>query len=140
MTRPVTSHVYKRATEPGLPAGMIYTQPIEYIINSYIWWRLHCHILIDFWYDERGTSQNLSSFHSHSSWIYMEIMTQNVNFPIWPVQYFACQNTQRMYKVTLIVNKVHTVKTFPTNRTCTCRVRLAHLVCCYVSLMVWVLS
>ena len=36
-----------------------------------------------------GTSQNLSSFYFHNSWIYVEIMTQNVNFPIWPVQYLC---------------------------------------------------
>ena len=38
-----------------------------------------------------------------------KIMTQNVNFPIWPVQYLACQTSQRMYKVTLVVNKGHMV-------------------------------
>ena len=32
-----------------------------------------------------GTSQNLSSFYFHNSRIYVEIMTQNVNFPIGPV-------------------------------------------------------
>jgi hypothetical protein len=53
-----------------------------------------------------GTSQNF-----HNSWIYVESMTQNVNFPIGSVQYIACQNTQRMHKVTLIVNKVHMVYT-----------------------------
>ena len=31
---------------------------------------------------KRGTSPNLSSFYFHSSWIYVEIMTQNVNLPI----------------------------------------------------------
>ena len=58
-----------------------------------------------------GTSQNLSSFYFHNSWIYVEIMTQNVNFLIkwWPVQYLDCRNTQRMYKVTLVVKKVHIV-------------------------------
>ena len=51
----MTSHVYKRATEPGLPAGTICTQPImEENIKSYILWRLHCLILINFGYDERG--------------------------------------------------------------------------------------
>ena len=63
-----------------------------------------------------GTSQNLSSFYFHNSWIYVEIMTQNVNFPIWPVQYLACQKSQSMYKVTLIVNKGHKVYTY----TCVC--------------------
>ena len=56
-----------------------------------------------------GTSQDLFSFYLHNSWIYVEIMTQNVNFPIGLVQYLACQNTQRMHKVTLIVNKAHMV-------------------------------
>ena len=41
----------------------------------------------------------------------MEIMTQNVNFPIRPVQYLACQTSQGMYEVTLIVNKGHMVYT-----------------------------
>ena len=59
-----------------------------------------------------GTSQNLSSFYFHNSWIDVEIMSQNVNLPIWLVQYLACQNTQRMYKVTLIDNKVHMVYLF----------------------------
>ena len=56
-----------------------------------------------------GTSQNLTSFYFRNSWIYVETMTQTVNLPIGPVQYCACQNTQRMYKVTLIVNRVHMV-------------------------------
>ena len=56
-----------------------------------------------------GTSQNLPSFYFDNSWIYVEIVTQYVNFPIAPVQYLAYQNTERMYKVTLIVNKVHMV-------------------------------
>ena len=56
-----------------------------------------------------GTSQNLSSFYSHNYWVYVEIITQNVNSPRGPVKYLACQNTQRMHKVTLIVNKVRIV-------------------------------
>ena len=31
---------------------------------------------------KEGTSQNLSSFYFHHYWIYVEIMTQNVNFLI----------------------------------------------------------
>ena len=48
-------HVYKRATEPRLPADTICTQ-----LNgrkqkkSNILWRYHCLIFINFWYDERG--------------------------------------------------------------------------------------
>ena len=108
---PVTSHLYKRATRPGLPAGTICTQLIgrKLYIKFYILWRLHCPILTNFWSDERDTSQNLSGFYFHNSWIYVETMTQNVNFSIWPVQYLACQTSQRMYKVKLIVNKVHIV-------------------------------
>ena len=59
-----------------------------------------------------GTSQDLTSFYFHNSWFYVAIMRQNVNFPIGPVLYLACQNTERMYKVTLIVNKVHMVYCF----------------------------
>ena len=29
-----------------------------------------------------GTSENLSSFYFHNSWIFVEVMTQNLNFPI----------------------------------------------------------
>ena len=82
---------------------------MEENIKCYISWRLHCLVLINFWYDERGTSQNLSSFYFHNCWIFVEVMTQNVNFHIWPVQYLACQKDQRMYKDALIVNKVHMV-------------------------------
>ena len=42
---------------------------------------------------------------------FVEILTQNVTFPKGPVLYLACQNTLRMYKVTLIINKVHMVYT-----------------------------
>ena len=105
---PVTSHVYKRATKPGLSTGTICTQPngrkhktlyfMEHLLSNFyqllIWWK-GAHL----------------SFYFHNSWIYVEIMTQNVNFPIWPVQYLACQTSQRMCKVTLIVNKVHMVYT-----------------------------
>ena len=62
-----------------------------------------------------GTSQNLSNFYFHNSWIYVEIMTRNVNFPIGPVHYLACQTSQGMYKVALIVNKVHMVCTLVSN-------------------------
>ena len=48
-----------------------------------------------------GTSRNFSSFYFHNFWINVEIMTQNVIVPIRPVQYLACQNTQRMHRVTL---------------------------------------
>ena len=44
-------------------------------IKSYILWRVHCLILVNFLYDERGTSQNLSNFYFHNSWFYVEIMT-----------------------------------------------------------------
>ena len=56
--------------------------PMEENIKSYILWRLYCPIFVNFWFDERGTSQNLSSFYFHNSWMYVEIMTQNVNFHI----------------------------------------------------------
>ena len=58
-----------------------------------------------------GTSQNLSSFYFHNSWIYVEIMTQNVNFPIGPVHYLACQNTQRMHKVHMGYSNTHFTNT-----------------------------
>ena len=107
---PETSHVYKKATKPGLPTNTICTRSngrkhkILYFMeialsNSYqllIWWK-------------GGTSLNLSSFYFNNSWIYVEVMTPNVNFPIWPVQYLACQTSQRMCKVTLIENRVHMV-------------------------------
>ena len=63
-----------------------------------------------------GTSQTISSFYFRNSWIYVEIITQNVNFPIGQVQYLACQNPHIMYKVTLIVNKFHMVYTYCVNR------------------------
>ncbi len=34
-------------------------------------------------YEERGTSQNLFCCYFSNTWAYMEIMTQNVKFPIW---------------------------------------------------------
>ena len=46
----------------------------------------------------------------NNSWFYV---AQNANFPKGPVQYLACQNTQRMYKITLIVSKVHIVYSRP---------------------------
>ena len=39
---------------------------MEENIKSYILWRLQCLILINFWYDERGTSKNLISFSIRS--------------------------------------------------------------------------
>ena len=73
--------------------------------NSYqllIWWK--------------RAPKNLSSFYFHNSWIYVEIMTQNVNFTIWSMQCIACQTSQKMYTKTLTVNKGHMVyinKLFP---------------------------
>ena len=104
---PVTSHVYKRATESGLPAGTICTQPN---------WRKHkilyfMEIALSNSYQLLICWKGASSFYFHNSWIYVEIMPQNVNFPILSVQYVTCQNTQStcIYKVTLIVHKAHMV-------------------------------
>ena len=69
MTSHVTSHVYKRATEPGLPAGMIYTHSMEETFDMV----------------KGHTSRNLTSVYFHNFWFYVEIMTQHVNFPIGPV-------------------------------------------------------
>ena len=102
---PVTSHVDKRAT------CIIFTQPngrkhtILYFMefappNS-------CHLLL-LW--KGGTSQKVSSFYFHNSWIYVEIMTQMSTFPFWPVQYLACQKIQRMYKVILTLNYCYRFK------------------------------
>ena len=89
----------------GLPAGTICTQLNGKLTKSHILWRLHCPILINFWYYERGTSENFSSFYFHNSRIYVEIMKQNVLFTIGPVPYLSCHKIQRMHKVTLIVDK-----------------------------------
>ena len=94
---PVTSHVYERATEPGLPACTICTKPNGSKHQILYFMEIGPLILINFWYDERGHISKLSFIVLG---FYVEIMTQNVNFPISHVQYCACKNTQRMYKVT----------------------------------------
>ena len=72
----MTSRVYKTVTEPGLPAGMICTQlngrqiKILYFIDIALFNSYQLFIL----------SPNLNSFNFHNSFV--EIMTQNVNFPI----------------------------------------------------------
>ena len=48
------------------------------------------------------------SFYFHYSWFYVEITTQNVNFPIGPVQYTACQNTQRETKMCFLFTMINT--------------------------------
>ena len=55
---------------------------MEENIKSYILWRLHCQIFINFGYDERVQISKLVQLLLPNSWIYVEIMTQNVNFPI----------------------------------------------------------
>ena len=79
-------HVYKRATESGLPAGMICTQPNGRKHKNLIFYG-DCTVqfLLTFDTMKGGTSQNLTSFYFHNSWFYWEIMNQNVNFPIEPV-------------------------------------------------------
>ena len=67
-----------------LQACFVYSS-MEENIKSYILWRLHCLILINFWYDEKGNISKLDQLLLHNSWFYVEIMTQNVNFPIGPV-------------------------------------------------------
>ena len=84
---------------------------MEENMKSYMLWRLHCLILINFWYDERGPHLKTCPAFTFITQIYVETTTQNVNFPLWPEQYLACQKIQRMCKVTLIVNKVHMVYT-----------------------------
>ncbi len=69
-------------------------------------WRLHCTIFINFWYKERGTSQDLVSCCFYNSWIYVEIITQNDKLQ---VQYLACRKGPGMYEVTLWENKVSLV-------------------------------
>ena len=99
--------LWQRATctEPGLPAGTICIQPNGtnnqiFLGDAYQF----------FYMMKGGTSQNLSSFYLHNSWIYVEIVTQMSTFPynLCSIDFWAC-HTQRMYKVTLIVNKDHMV-------------------------------
>ena len=79
----MTSHVYKGATESGLPAGTICTLPRGIKHKKLILYG-DCTVKFLSIFDmmKEGTSQNLSNFYFHNYWIYVEIMTQNVNFPI----------------------------------------------------------
>ena len=54
-----------------------------------------------------GRFQNFSSCYFHNSLIYVEIMTQNVNFPIYYDQcsILPARLAKKLYKVTLIVNR-----------------------------------
>ena len=66
----------------------------------------------DFSVGPENSRQDKSSFFFiffFTSTLSTQHYVQNKNFSIRPVQYLACQNTQRMYKVPLIVTTVQMV-------------------------------
>ena len=83
---PVTSHVYKRATEPLLPAGRICTQLNGRNKKILYFMEIALSNLYKLLMMKKGdTCQNLVQLiYFHNSWIYVEIMTRNVNFLMWP--------------------------------------------------------
>ena len=91
-----TGLLKSRATEPGLSAGMVCTQPNGRKHKNHLFYG-DCTVKLLSTFDmmKRGTSQNSSSIYFHNSWIYVETMTPNVNFPV--------------QGHTIIINKVYMV-------------------------------
>ena len=59
----------------------LYTAQWKKILNYIFSWRLHCPTFMNFGYDERGYFAKLVQLLLPISCIYVEIMTENVNFP-----------------------------------------------------------
>ena len=94
--------------KPGILQARFVHSIMEENIKSYMAIALsNCYRLLIWW--KKAHLKTCPDLF-HYSWINEENMTQSVNFPIWPVQYLACQTSQGMHKVTLnIVHEVHLV-------------------------------
>ena len=109
---PVTTHVYKRATEPGLLAGMICTQlnGRKHKILKFMEIALSNSYQLLIWL--KGAHLKTCPAFTFITLVFMWKLWHKIStFTKWPMRYLACQNSQRMYKVTLIVNKGHMVYT-----------------------------
>ncbi len=106
---PVTSHVYRRATESGLPAATISTRHKRkktYTLKCCGDCTGDCY-QVNLWHED---SEHLSKL---VELLLLNLLTfLGVKFPLWPVQYLGCRIGPGMYMVTVSVLRQRLVYRF----------------------------